>query len=232
MIRQVVLDTETTGLDPDGGDRIVEIGCLELVNHVPTERHYQSFVNPERPMTAGASQISGITDELLAAQPRFAEIADAFLGFIGDSELIIHNASFDLKFLNAELKRCGLAAIGEERCFCTLSYARRKFPGAPASLDALCRRFGIDLSGRTKHGALIDVRLLADVYLELIGGRQPVLMLASTEFANTGGETVRAVVQRIRPVPAPVLLTAEELAAHAAFIERELGSRALWRRVA
>jgi DNA polymerase III subunit epsilon len=232
MIRQVVLDTETTGLDPDGGDRIVEIGCLELINHMPTERHYRTFVNPDRPMTPGASQISGITDAFLADKPRFAEVADAFLEFIADSELIIHNATFDLKFLNAEFRRIGAAPIGDERAFCTLTYARRKFPGAPASLDALCRRFGIDLSERTKHGALIDVRLLADAYLELIGGRQPALMLATAEAALSDGGAARSAAQRIRPAPLPSLVSADELAAHAAFVEQELGDHALWRLVA
>ena len=233
MIRQIVLDTETTGLDPETGDRIVEIGALELVNHIPTERKFHTFLNPERPMSPGASEISGITDEMLLDQPRFIDVADAFLEFIADSELIIHNAAFDLRFLNAELARIGERRILEERIFCTLICARTKFPGAPASLDALCRRFSIDLSARTKHGALIDARLLADVYLELIGGRQPALLLTSAQeqvARDAGGAPVYR--QRARPSALASLLTAAEMAAHRAFVAAELGEKALWLRVA
>jgi DNA polymerase-3 subunit epsilon len=232
MIRQVVLDTETTGLDPDQGDRVVEIGCLELLNHMPTESSYHTFINPGRTMSPGATEISGITDEMLADKPVFANVAKGFLDFIADSELIIHNAPFDLKFLNSELARLGDVRLLDERVFCTLTYARKKFPGAPASLDALCKRFDIDLSSRTKHGALIDARLLADVYLELIGGRQPGLLLANEEgsrgsAASAGGSVVR----KARPTPLAPRLSAQEAAAHEALVE-ELGEDSLWRKLA
>ena len=232
MIRQIVLDTETTGLDP-AGDRIVELGALELINHVPTERSFHTYLNPERRMSPGASEISGITDEMLADKPRFVEVADQFLEFIGDSQLIIHNAAFDTRFLNAELARISEHRIPEERAFCTLIYARQKFPGSPASLDALCRRFNIDLSARIKHGALLDARLLADVYLELIGGRQPALLLVGTQDA-TAGEMGGVQIQRRspRPTPLPSFLSEAELLAHRAFVEAELGEKPLWRLVA
>lgn len=234
MIRQIVLDTETTGLDPETGDRIVEIGALELINHVPTERSFHTFVNPERRMSPGASEISGITDEMLADKPRFVDVADGFLEFIADSELIIHNAAFDIRFLNAELARIGEHRIPEERAFCTLVCARTKYPGSPASLDALCRRFNIDLSARTKHGALIDARLLADVYLELIGGRQPAFLLtAAEEQAAAGGAAgLQVHRQRARPLPLASLVSAAELEAHRAFIAAELGEKPLWLLVA
>ena len=233
MIRQIVLDTETTGLDPDSGDRIVEIGALELINHMPTERSFHTYINPERRMSPGASEISGITDEMLIDKPRFVEVADQFLEFIADSELIIHNAAFDIRFLNAELAKISEHRIPDERTFCTLIFARRKYPGAPASLDALCRRFNIDLSARVKHGALIDARLLADVYLELIGGRQPGFLLVGAQeqaIIDAGGAPVHR--QRVRPTPLPSLLSQAELAAHQAFILAELGERPLWRLVA
>ena len=232
MIRQVVLDTETTGLDPDLGDRIVEIGCLELINHVPTERSFHAYLNPGRPISPGASAISGITDAMLADKPEFAVVADELLAFIADSQLIIHNAPFDLKFLNAELQRIGESRLEEERVFCTLDCARRKFVGSPASLDALCRRFGIDLSARTKHGALLDARLLADVYLELIGGRQPGLLLAEADGALSADAAIPSGTQRARPTPLAALITPAELAAHAAFVAAELGTKALWSRLA
>ena len=233
MIRQIVLDTETTGLDPDTGDRIVEIGCLELINHVPTERHFHTYINPERRMSPGASEISGITDEMLAGKPRFVEVADQFLEFISESELIIHNAAFDVRFLNAELARLGEHRIPDERAFCTLVFARKKYPGSPASLDALCRRFNIDLSARTKHGALLDARLLADVYLELIGGRQPAFMLVGAQeqsIIDQAGAPVHR--QRQRPTPVASLLSEAERVAHQAFVEAELGAKALWRLIA
>jgi DNA polymerase-3 subunit epsilon len=231
-MRQIVLDTETTGLDPESGDRIVEIGCLELINHMPTDRHFHTYVNPERSIPAGATQVSGITDEMLVGKPRFGDVADEFLAFVADSELIIHNAAFDLKFLNSELKRLGPERILDERAFCTLTFARRKFPGSPASLDALCKRFSIDLSARTKHGALIDARLLADVYLELIGGRQPTLLLASGDGPIAAQEEVQIVVQRPRPAPLAPRVSESELAAHAAFVAAELGPNPLWVRIA
>jgi DNA polymerase-3 subunit epsilon len=215
-MREVVLDTETTGLDPADGHRIIEIGCIELVNHVPTGRDFHRYVNPERPIDADALVVHGITDEMLADKPRFAEVVDDLLAFIGDSRLVIHNAEFDLRFLNHELKLIGrppLACVHED----TLALARRRFPGAPASLDALCRRFGVDLSERDKHGALIDCRLLAAVYLELIGGRQPTLDVV----VDLGAAGSTLVLERPHRPPRPHQPSPEELAAHAALL-REL----------
>ena len=173
-MREIILDTETTGLDPKSGDRLVEIGCVELDNHLPTGRTYHQYVNPERDMPDEAFRVHGLSVAFLAKHPVFADIADAFLEFIGDADLVIHNASFDLGFINAELQRLGRASVENRRAIDTVQIARGKYPGAQASLDALCRRFEIDLSARTKHGALLDAELLADVYLELVGGRSPV----------------------------------------------------------
>jgi DNA polymerase-3 subunit epsilon len=214
-MREVVLDTETTGLDPANGDRIVEIGCVELFNHVPTDRRFHVYVNPERPMPPEAFAVHGLSDEFLADKPRFHEIADEFLTFIGEDRLIIHNAEFDLKFLNHELRQIGrlpLACAHED----TVQLARRRFPGAPASLDALCKRFAIDLSVREKHGALVDCRLLAAVYLELIGGRQRSLDIV-VETASVIS-TVR--LERVLRPPRPHAPTVEELAAHAAMLAK------------
>jgi DNA polymerase III subunit epsilon len=170
-MREVVLDTETTGLDPLGGDRIVEIGAVELINHIATEETFHGYVNPERDMPPEAFKVHGLSEEFLAGQPIFPDVAEGFLEFIGDSPLIIHNADFDLGFLNAELDRLGKPPIPSARAIDTVRMARKKFPGAPASLDALCRRFQIDISHREQHGALKDSLLLAEVYLELVGGR-------------------------------------------------------------
>ena len=169
-MREIVLDTETTGLDPAGGHRIVEVACLELLNHIPTGRTYQSNINPERDVPSDAIAVHGLSAEFLGDKPRFAEIADKLVEFIGDAPLVIHNAEFDVRFLNAEFQRLARPPLGGERVVDTLQMARQKFPGAPASLDALCRRFAIDNTTRTKHGAQLDTELLADVYLELIGG--------------------------------------------------------------
>lgn len=212
-MREVVLDTETTGLEPHEGHRIVEIGCLELRNHVPTGRHLHLYVNPERPMPKSAEAVHGLTDAFLADKPTFAGVADAFLDFIADSPLVIHNAAFDLAFLNAELARIGRPPIAEARAVDTVALARRRFPGAPASLDALCRRFAIDVSARTLHGALLDAELLAQVYVELLGGRQPALGLVTGGTVAADGAAART----FRP-PRPHAPTAEELAAHAAFV--------------
>ena len=211
-MREIVLDTETTGLDPAAGHRIVEIGCVELFNHVPTNNSFHRRVNPERSMPTAALEVHGLTDEILAKQPVFGKIAQEFLDFIGDAPLVIHNAAFDLAFVNAELERVGLPPIPAARAIDTVSLARRKHPGASASLDALCRRFAIDLSARDKHGALLDAELLAAVYLELLGGRQPGLVLA-IEAQVFHGATPR----RERPSRsfAP---SADEIAAHEAFI--------------
>jgi DNA polymerase-3 subunit epsilon len=212
-MREVVLDTETTGLDPADGHRIVEIGCVELANHVPTGRNFHRYVNPERPMPEEAFAVHGLSDEFLADKPVFAELAGEFLDFVGEAPLVIHNAEFDLKFLNAELRRVGrepLAVPVED----TLELARRRFPGAQASLDALCRRFEIDLSARTKHGALLDCELLAAVYLELIGGREPTLDIAVDAAAAIATSIVRTLRE-----PRPHAPLAEEIAAHKAMLE-------------
>ncbi|MCH9019370.1 MAG: DNA polymerase III subunit epsilon [Proteobacteria bacterium] len=214
-MREIVLDTETTGLEPAAGHRVVEIGCVELVNHVPTGGTWQTYLNPERDMPTAAFEIHGLTTEFLAAQPRFAEIADKFLEFVGDDKLVIHNAGFDLAFINAELGRIGSPEIPPARAVDTLGLARRKYPGAPASLDALCRRFDIDTSSRARHGALLDARLLAQVYLELVGGRQPGLGLATAAAdPSTAGDQGTVA----RP-PRPHAPTRDEAVAHAAFVD-------------
>jgi DNA polymerase III subunit epsilon len=209
-MREIVLDTETTGLDPSEGHRIVEIACIELVHHVPTGRKFHRYINPERDMPEDALAVHGITAEFLAKQPSFAAIADELLAFLGSDQLVIHNAEFDLAFLNAELTR-----LGREPLSClfvdTLGLARVRFPGAPASLDALCRRFDIDLSMRVEHGAEIDCGLLAAVYLELLGGRQPGL-----DFALPADDVVA--VERITRAPRPHTASTEELIAHQAML--------------
>ncbi len=213
-MREIALDTETTGFDPSQGHRIVEIGCVELLNHVPTGRTYQAYVNPERAMPTEAFEVHGLSDDFLADKPVFSEIADAFTAFLADSPLVIHNATFDMGFINAELNGLGRPPIDTARAIDTVHMARKKFPGAPANLDALCRRFQIDISDRALHGALKDARLLADVYLELLGGRQPGLKLVSQE-----GQKAVAQFRRQRP---PRILTPspEEEAAHADFLAK------------
>ena len=178
-MREIVLDTETTGLSPDNGDRIVEIGCVELINHVPTKNTYQVYLNPERDMDPGAEKVHGLTNEFLLDKPKFIEIADSFLEFIGDSNLIAHNADFDINFLNSELVRAKKDKINNDRVVDTLKIARSRFPGARNSLDALCKRFFVDNSNRSLHGALLDSELLAEVYLELVGGKEPDLELST-----------------------------------------------------
>jgi DNA polymerase III subunit epsilon len=226
-MREIVLDTETTGLDPDTGDRIVEIGAVELLNHMPTGRTFHAYVNPQRDVPQEAVAVHGLTADFLADKPVFAAIAAEFVGFIGDARLVIHNAAFDMKFLNAELGWAGHASVPWARAVDTLDLARRRFPGAQNTLDALCRRFGVDNSGREKHGALLDSELLAEVYLELKGGRQPDLTLTVvTVGVAVGGE---AWVPPPRPRTLPTRLTPAEAAAHAAFVA-ELGEAALWAR--
>lgn len=225
-MREIVLDTETTGFDPNTGDRIVEIGAIELVNHVPTTNRFHQYVNPERDMPESAFKVHGLSEEFLRGHPVFADVAEAFLDFAGDAKFVIHNAEFDMKFLNWEFGQLGHPPFEMVRAIDTLTMARRKFPGAPASLDALCKRFGVDNSGRTLHGALLDCELLAEVYLALVGGREPGLSLAlpgQSEEGPAAGMQTRAP----RPGPQPSLLTAEEKAAHEAFIAR-LGEDALW----
>lgn len=214
-MREVVLDTETTGLDPGSGHRVVEIGCVELINHLPTGETYQVYLNPDRTMPSGAFEVHGLGDEFLSKQKRFVEIADGFTEFVGDSAVIAHNAAFDMGFVNAEFSLAKLPEFKPSKVIDTVRLARRKFPGAQASLDALCRRFGIDLSARTKHGALLDAELLAEVYLELVGGRQPGLTLSAR-----AGKQVEAEAQKAEKVwpPRPHAASPEELAAHTAFV--------------
>jgi len=227
-MRELVLDTETTGFDPGTGDRIVEIGAVELLNHMPTGNTYHQYINPQRDMPQDAFEVHGLSEEFLRDKPVFSDIAQAFLDFVGDAKLVIHNASFDMKFLNAELKWVGKPLLPMDQTIDTLAMARRKFPGAQASLDALCRRFNIDNSARTLHGALLDSEILAEVYLELIGGRQPDFGL------NSGGSNVTSVSRgeaQWRPMPRPQplkpRLTKEETAAHDAFV-KAMGDGALW----
>jgi DNA polymerase-3 subunit epsilon len=217
-MREIVLDTETTGLDPSSGHRVVEIGCIELVNHMPTGREFHFYVNPERDMPSEAEAVHGLSAAFLSDKPLFSSLADDLMGFIGDAPIIAHNAGFDVGFLNAELRRAGKAPLTSDRTIDTVMLARRKFPGAQASLDALCRRFQIDLSERGKHGALLDAKLLAKVYLELVGGREPGLALASGEPAATS--TVAEPQVRIARPPRPHQASADEQAAHAAFITK------------
>jgi DNA polymerase-3 subunit epsilon len=226
-MREIVLDTETTGLEPTDGHRIVEIGCIELMNHVPTGRVFHHYVNPGRTIDVGAQAISGITDEMLQDKAPFASIIKEFLDFIDDAPIVIHNAAFDLAFLNIEMRLAGLPPLFAERAIDTLEIAKRKFPGAPASLDALCKRYSIDLTVRDKHGALVDAQLLAQVYLELIGGRQTNLALIEDVIASSAITIVPHERQLPRPEPMLPLLTPEEAAAHAAFLKTLRGD-VLW----
>lgn len=232
-MREIVLDTETTGFEPEEGHRIVEIGAVELFNHLPTGQYYHQYINPERTVPKEAFQVHGLGDDFLADKPVFAAIADAFLEFVGGARLVIHNAAFDMRFLNAELRWCARPLLPKNQAFDTLTLARRKFPGSPASLDALCRRFGIDNSAREKHGALLDSEILAEVYLELIGGRQPDFALGAAGQPEAGGGRADAAGQgwrpRPRPVPLPSRLTGEEATAHAEFVAG-LGEDALWKK--
>lgn len=214
-MREIIFDTETTGLDPARGDRIVEIGCVECVGQIPTGRTFHRYINPERDMPPEALAVHGLTSEFLKDHPIFAEIVADFLDFVGDARLVAHNAEFDIKFINAELGRLGFARIGMDRVTDTLAICRSKFPGAPVTLDALCRRFNINNSARTKHGALLDSELLAEVYLELMGGRQ-------AGFALVAEQTVTEIVrsERIYRAPRPHAPLPEELAAHEAFIAK------------
>jgi len=227
-MREIVLDTETTGFEPADGDRIVEIGAVELMNHLPTGRTYHQYINPERPMPKEAFDVHGLGDDFLRDKPVFARIGRAFLDFIGDSQLVIHNAAFDMKFLNFELDRAGLPVLPYPRATDTLMIARSKFPGSPASLDALCRRFGVDNSKREKHGALLDSEILAEVYLELVGGRQPDLVLASVAPAPSRGPAGDTTWRpRPRAEPLPDRITPDETAAHAEMVAG-LGEAAIW----
>ena len=243
-MREIVLDTETTGFDPKTGDRMVEIGAVELMNHMPTGNTYHQYINPERDMPQGAFEVHGLGPDLLIPprppeggevilkdKPLFREIGQAFLDFIGDARLVIHNAKFDVPFLNAELGWINLPQIPMERAIDTLGIARKKYPGSPASLDALCRRFGIDNAHRTLHGALLDSEILAEVYLELIGGRQPGLVLSAASQSSQKSDQADGGDWRPGPRPAPLAarLTKEEAAAHTAFVDG-MGDGALWKK--
>jgi DNA polymerase-3 subunit epsilon len=226
-MREIVFDTETTGFEPGEGHRIVEIGLVELMDHFPTGRSKQFYLNPERDVPIESQRVHGLSGEFLADKPLFAHVADEFLEFVGDAVLVIHNASFDMKFINAELARVGRTPLSMARTVDTIEIAKRKLPGARYSLDELCRRFSIDLSAREKHGALLDAELTAQVYLELVGGRQRGLALAPVEIAveRQQAETGRA---RQRPHPLLPRITTEEIARHAAFIATELGAEPIW----
>jgi len=227
-LREVVLDTVTTGLDPGDGHRIIEIGCVELFDHLPTGITFQQYLNPER-LVSDSERVHGIGDAFLADKPLFPHIADELLEFLGDAPLIIHNAAFDIKFLNFELRRIARPAIPFARAIDTIEIAKAKLPGARYSLDELCRRFGVDLSSRVKHGALLDAQLTAQIYLELVGGRQTRLQLAPADIAATIVAS-EIIVPRIRPEPLAPRITAEELSVHAAFVVAELGPQAIWGR--
>ena len=213
-MREIVFDTETTGLDPAAGHRVVEIGCVELLNHMPTGETRQWYLNPQRDMPEEAFRVHGLSEEFLSDKPLFSDVAEDFLQFVDGAVLIAHNANFDMRFINAELAALDRPNLPEDRVLDTIALARRKLPGAQYSLDALCRRFEIDLSAREKHGALLDAELLAEVYLELIGGRQPGLVLASE---SKGQEVVQNSERQSRP-PRPHAASAEEEAAHKAFV--------------
>jgi DNA polymerase-3 subunit epsilon len=231
-MREIVLDTETTGLDPASGHRIVEIGCVEILNGIPTGANHHVYLDPQRDMPDEAFAVHGLSSAFLTGKPFFADVARAFLDFIGDAVLVAHNAEFDMRFLNAELERAGHQALAMSRVVDTLALARRRHPGSPASLDALCSRYGIDSSRRTKHGALLDAEILADVYIELNGGRQAALV-----FLNPAAAAASAAHhevdgrRRARPQPLGPRLSVDEGTAHAAFVEK-LGAKAIWLRYA
>ncbi|MEM9468613.1 MAG: DNA polymerase III subunit epsilon [Pseudomonadota bacterium] len=219
-LREIVLDTETTGMEPSEGHRLVEIGCVELINHMPTGKVYHQYINPEREVEAEAVAVHGLTYEKLKKEPTFGEVIGDFLDFLGsDSKLVIHNAPFDMKFINAELKTFGFASIDNKRVIDTLVMARKKYPGSPANLDALCRRFNIDNSNRTLHGALLDSELLAEVYLEMLGGRQHGLAIEPAQQAEQS-ETVQ-MSKKDRPFREPRFfgVSQNDLDAHQKMLE-------------
>ena len=225
-MREIVLDTETTGLDPATGDRVVEIGAVELLNGVPTGANFHVYINPERDVPEGAFRVHGLSSEFLRGHAVFSKVVDEFLAFISADRLVIHNAEFDVKFLNSEFARLGLASLHQARILDTLALARRKHPGAANSLDALCARYGVDTSRRKKHGALLDAELLAEVYLELSGGRQTVFALQKTEarIVETAIELTRS-----RPSPLPTRIADQAFPEHRSLTD-SLGDRAVWSR--
>jgi DNA polymerase-3 subunit epsilon len=224
-MREIVFDTETTGLDPYQGDRLVEIGCVELINGFPSGNSFHRYLNPERDMPEGAFKVHGLSIEFLKDKPLFASVCEEFIAFIGDAPLIAHNAMFDLGFINAELERCKRAAIPRDRLIDTLMLARRRYPAGPNKLDDLCGRFSIDLSRRTKHGALLDAELLAEVYIELTGKRQTRLSLVDETI--TAQQVGGVIVVKVRPAPLAPRITEAERAAHLAFVGT-LGDKAIW----
>ena len=227
-MREIVFDTETTGFEPGEGHRIVEIGLVELMDHFPTGRSKQFYLNPERDVPIESQRIHGLSAEFLGDKPLFAHVVEEFLEFVGDAVLVIHNASFDMKFINAELSRLGRAPLSMARTVDTIEIAKRKIPGARYSLDELCKRFSIDLAARSKHGALLDAELTAQVYLELVGGRQRGLALAPIETAAETRDDERGCARQ-RPAPLAPRITTEEAARHAVFVAAELGEGAIWK---
>ncbi|MCH9764718.1 MAG: DNA polymerase III subunit epsilon [Alphaproteobacteria bacterium] len=228
-MREIVLDTETTGLDARGDDRVIEIGCIEIFNRIPTGEEYHCFINPERDVPAEAEAVHGLSTAFLADKPVFKKVIDDFLKFIGDDILVIHNAPFDIGFLNAEFERLGRPALVMDRVVDTLQLARRKHPSGPNNLDALCKRYGIDNSKRTKHGALVDSLLLADVYVELLGERQAALLLGVGQDASDDeSQSGRQKSAKKRAKPLPSRLSQDELDAHLSFVKK-LGKEAVWR---
>ena len=230
-MREIILDTETTGFDPLQGDRLVEIGCIELINRLPSGTVYHQYVNPQRDMPEGAFKVHGLSEEFLSDKPLFKDVCDGFLEFINGSVIVAHNAPFDMKFLNAELKRAGRPLFPEEQSIDTLAIAKKKYPSGN-SLNGLCRRFDIDLANRELHGALIDADLLAQVYLELNGGRQPGLVLEAARetinVAEMGGANTGGPIRKERPQPLKSRLTPEEVEAHASFVSDSLGDEPVW----
>jgi DNA polymerase-3 subunit epsilon len=224
-MREIIFDTETTGLDPYQGDRLVEIGCVELVNGFPTGKTFHAYINPQRDMPDQAFQVHGLSAEFLKDKPLFSDICEELIAFIADAPLVAHNAMFDLGFLNAELERCKKALVQRDRLVDTLMLARRRYPAGPNSLDHLCQRYSIDTSRRTKHGALLDAELLAEVYVELTGKRQARLSLVDEPIAISQGGVITVV--RVRPVPLPPRITDTEREAHLAFVAT-LGEKAIW----
>ena len=230
-MREIVLDTETTGLDPYDGHRIVEIGAVELFNHVPTGNVYHQYINPVRKMPEQAFAVHGLSDEFLSDKPKFADIASEFLDFIGSEKLIIHNASFDMKFINYELSKIKRGEVSYDRVVDTLAIARKKFPGSPASLDSLCRRFKIDNSARVMHGALLDSQILAEVYLELIGGKQPDFMLGVSSVSLKNKESTQTKkITNVRSEQLKPRLTLDEQKNHKALI-KQLGDESMWSKI-
>ena len=228
MTREIVFDTETTGLDL-AIDRVIDIGCVELINHIPSGKTFQVYINPQQSISMDSYRVHGLSEEFLAEKPVFAAVVDSFFAFVGDDPLIAHNAEFDLAFVNAELGRIGRPAVSPARVIDSLDLARRRHPAGPNSLDALCSRYGVDRSGRTLHGALIDASLLAEVYIELIGGRQASLALGAVESGPRIALTAPRMSDKVRPSPLPALLDDEQRAAHGTLIAGLEGG-GLWQR--